>query len=60
MGIAKNLSKNVRKYSKRFYWNFNYKKMLNFISKLVNINLNQGWPTQIGLWAATWKVCLKY
>jgi hypothetical protein len=20
----------------------------------------QGWPTQIGLWAATWKFCLKY
>ncbi len=40
MGIAKNLSKNVRKYSKRFWWNFNYKKMQNFISKLVSINVN--------------------
>jgi hypothetical protein len=24
------------------------------------INLIQGWPTQIGLWAATWKICQKY
>jgi hypothetical protein len=23
-------------------------------------SLDQGWPTQIGLWAATWKICQKY
>jgi hypothetical protein len=27
---------------------------------LLFFSLKQGWPTQIGLWAATWKFCLKY
>jgi hypothetical protein len=23
-------------------------------------DLEQGWPTQIGIWAANWKICQKY
>jgi hypothetical protein len=65
--VAENVSKKYRKTSKYTYPNIqsyyqSYRKTgsPNRIEISRKYFLKQGWPTQIGLWAATWKFCLKY